>query len=224
MKEKILSFLKTKLSGVADNYLSGVAEHYSKTITDDKQIETTLTDGVIDLLKLNAGLLQQEVDKRATEAQNTALKNFLEKHSLNEDGTPVKKLGRPPKETDPEEPTWFKTYRETKDAEFIELKTKLDNQEREKHSAVLIDQVKSHEKLKGIPASFLKGRNLIPESEDKIDQLVTTLETDYNGFKQEMAEKGVVISVPPAGGGQVGDKSTIDSYLDEKFPKKESKK
>jgi hypothetical protein len=224
MKEKILIFLKTKLTGVAENYLLGVAEHYSKTITDDKQIETTLTDGVIDLLKLNAGLLQQEGDKRATEAQKTALKNFLEKHGLNEDGTQAKKPGRPPKESDPEEPAWFKAYREQSDATVTELKTKLENQEKEKHSAVLIDRVKGHEKLKGVPASFLKGRNLIPESEDKIDQLVAALETDYNSFKQEMAEKGIVISVPPTGGGAAGDKSTIDEYLDDKFPKKESKK
>ena len=227
MKEKILAFLKTRLSGVADNYLLGVAEHYSKTITEDKQIETTLTDGVIDLLKLNAGLLQTEGDKRATEAQKTALKNFLEKHGLNEDGTPVKKIGRPPKEkeVDPEEPTWFKTYRETKDAEFTELKTKLENQEKEKASGLLSERVKGHEKLKGIPASFLKGRNLIPESEDRIDQLFASIETDYNGFKQEMAEKGVVISTPPTGGGLTGDKVSADmiTYLDEKMPLKESK-
>ena len=74
MKEKILAFLKTKLPGVPDNYLLGIAEHYSKTVTEEKQVETTFTDGVIDLLKLNANLIQSEGDKRVTEATKTALK------------------------------------------------------------------------------------------------------------------------------------------------------
>jgi hypothetical protein len=223
MKEKIMAFLKTKLNGVPDNYLLGVADHYSKTITDDKQIETTLTDGVIDLLKLNAGLLQIEGDKRATEAQKTALKNFLEKHGLNEDGTPVKKPGRPKKEDgDPDEPAWFKEYRTQKDTEYAELKSKLEKQEQEKTSAALIEKVK--DKLKDIPASFLKGRNLIPNSEAEIDQLANSINVDYTGFKQEMAEKGVILSTPPAGGGQTGDKSTIDDYLNDKFPKEKIKK
>ena len=74
--------------------------------------------------------------------------------------------------------------------------------------------------LEDIPASYFKGRNLIPKSEAEIDQLVATIENDYNGFKQEMAEKGVVISVPPAGGGQTGDKVTIDDYLNDKFPER----
>ena len=220
MKDKILAFLKTKLSGVQDNYLLGVAEHYSKTITEDKQIETTLTDGVIDLLKLNAGLLQSEGDKRATESAKTALKNYQEKHGLNEDGTPIKKAGRPPKEvTDPEEPAWFTAYKEEQQKSNEAFKADIEAQKQEKTLAALSEKVSKHEKLKDIPASYLKGRNLVPKSEADIDQLVATIETDYNGFKQEMAEKGVVISVPPTGGGTSGDKSTIDNYLDEKFPK-----
>ena len=102
---------------------------------------------------------------------------------------------------DPDEPAWFKTYREAKDAELAEFKTKIENQEKEKANAALTDKIKSHEKLKGIPASFLKGRNLMVDSEDKIDQLVLSVEADYNSFKQEMADQGVVISVPPTSGG-----------------------
>lgn len=222
MKEKILVFLKTKLSGVPDNYLLGVAEHYSKTITEEKQIETTFTDGVIDLLKLNAGLLQSEGDKRVTEATKTALRNFQEKHGLNEDGTPIKKVGRPKKDVDPDNsdddekiPKWAEKIL----ADQTELKQKIEVQVQEKTLAALTEKVKVHEKLKDIPASYLKGRNLVPKSEAEIDQLVTSIVTDYNGFKQEMAEKGVVISVPPTGGGQQSEKSTIDAYLDEKFPK-----
>lgn len=218
MKDKILAFLKTnaKLSGVQENYLSGIAEHYAKTVTEESQIATTLTDGVIDLLKLNAAFLQTEGDKRATEAADTALKNYRKKHGLDENGKPVETGKQKQKDVDPDEPAWFRSYREAKDAELAEVKTKLENQEKEKARMTLTEKVKSHEKLKGIPASFLNGRNLIPESEDKLDQLAASIEADYTAFKQEMAEQGVHISVPPAGGSGIKEGAALGKMIAEK--------
>lgn len=220
MKEKILSFLKTnaKLAGVQENYLLGVADFYAKTITDEAAIATTFNDGVIDLLKLNAGILQQEGDRRATEASKTAVNTFREKHKLDENGKPIE--GKPPKgkedKTDPDEPAWFTKYKKEQEELVSGLTNKLTQQEKEKTAAALTDKVKNHDKLKGIPQSFLKGRNLIPESEDKIDQLVAELETDWNTFKQEQAEQGVVISVPAAGDGKTPEDGTLGKKLAEK--------
>ena len=222
MKEKILAFLKTRLNGVPDSYLSGVAEYYSKTMKDEKDIETVITDGIIETLKFSANQLQIEGDRRATEAQKTALKNFQEKHGLNEDGTSIKKVGRPPKDKDadpdPDEPAWVANFKKEYSDSITALKAEIEAQKQEKTLAALSEKVSKHEKLKDIPQSYLKGRNLVPKSEAEIDQLATEIETDYNGFKQDMAEKGVVISVPPAGGGAAGDKVTIEDYLDDKFP------
>ncbi len=228
MKDKILAFLKTKLQGVQESFLLGVAEHYAKTITDETKIEATLTDGVIDLLKLNAEILQKEGDKRATEASKTALKTFQEKHGLDENGKPIedpskKGPGRPAKkDVDPDEPAWFKEYREKKDIEYAELKTKLEKAEKDKTSALLTEKVRKHDKLKDIPASFLKGRNLAVESEDKIDQLVTELETDWNAFKQEQAEKGVIISVPSSSTETIKEGAEIGKKIAEKKNAKSS--
>jgi len=216
MKEKILAFLKTKLPGVQENYLSGVAEHYAKTVTEESQIETTFSDGVIDFLKVNAAFLQTEGDKRASEAADTALKNYRKKHGLDENGKPIGKPKEKDKDVDPDEPAWFKSYREAKDAELAEVKTKLEAQEKEKARTALIDKVKSHDKLKNIPASFLKGRNLVPESEDAIDQLVASVEADYTAFKQDMAEQGVMISVPPVGGSGNKEGAALGKAIAEK--------
>lgn len=229
MKNKILAHLKTKLAGFAggveEGFLSEYADHYSNQIKDEAAIATTITDGVIDNIKVAYGFYNKEVSKKTKQAQDTALKNFREKHGLDENGQLIDKDKDPGKDkdkdkTDPNEPTWFTTYKKQQAEQTAALNAKLEKQEKEKTSAVLSERVMKHEKLKDIPASFLKGRNLVPASEAEIDQLVASIETDYNGFKQEMAEKGVIVSVPPAGGGQTGDKSTIDSYLDEKFPKK----
>jgi hypothetical protein len=222
MKENILAFLKSKLPGVSESFLSGVADTFSKTVKEEKDIETVFTDRIIETLKVSASELQKEGDRRATTAADTALKNFREKHALNEDGTPIKKVGRPKKDVDPDNsdddekiPKWAEKFL----ADQTELKQKVEAQTQEKTLTALSERVMKHEKLKDIPQSYLKGRNLVPKSEADIDQLVATIETDFNGFKQEMAEKGVVISVPPTGGGSAGEKSTIDTYLDEKFPK-----
>jgi len=222
MKEKILAFLKSKLTGVSESFLTGVADNFSKTVKEEKDIEATFTGGIIETLKFSATQLQIEGDRRATAAQETALKNFREKHGLNEDGTPIKKVGRPKKDVDPDNsdedekiPKWAEKFL----ADQTELKQKVEAQVQEKTLTALAEKVSKHEKLKDIPASYLKGRNLVPKSEAEIDQLVASIETDYNGFKQEMAEKGVVISVPPEGGGQAVDKVTIGDYLADKFPK-----
>jgi hypothetical protein len=221
MKEKILSFLKTsqKLSGVQDSYLLGVAEHYAKSITEETQIATTFTDGVLDLLKLNADILQREGDRRATEAGKTALKTFQEKHGLDENGKPLEDPSKKKKKepaSDPNEPEWFKSYREEQEKRINSLNEVIEAQKKEKTTADLATKVKSHDKLKSIPASFLKGRNLIPESEDKIEQLVTELETDWNAFSQDLAEKGVHISIPPSSDGKTKEGEAAGKKIAEK--------
>ncbi len=207
MKEKIFAFLKTKLAnfagGVEDAFLLEYADHFSKSITEETAIATTLTDGVIDQMKVAYGFYNKEVVNKTAKAQETALKKFREKHGLDENGKPIEDPAKKKTKevSDPDEPGWFTNYKKQQEELVSGLKTKLEKQEEEKAASALVEKVKSHEKMKDIPASFLKGRNLAPKSEAEIDQLVATVEADYNGFKQEMADKGVVISVPPSGGG-----------------------
>ena len=153
MKEKIFAFLKTKLAGFAggveDAFILDYADHFSKSITEEPAIATTLTDGAIDQMKVAYGFYNKEVTKKTTQAQETALKNFREKHGLDENGKPIedptKKEKKKVVDPDPNEPAWFKTYREAKDAEYAELKTKLENQEKEISASALTEKVKSHE-------------------------------------------------------------------------------
>jgi len=224
MKDKIIAFLKSKLPGVSESFLSGVAETFSKTIKEEKDIETIFTDGIIGTLKYSATQLQIEGDRRATDASETALKNYQKKYGLKEDGTPIKEPKKKDVTPDPDEPAYFTAYKKEQSESIAALKAEITTQKQEKTSATLAKRVKEHEKLKDIPASYFKGRNLIPKTEDDIDQLVSSIEADYNGFKQEMAEKGVEISTPPAGGGPQDDKSTIDEYLKEKFPEESNNK
>jgi hypothetical protein len=205
MKEKILAYLKTKLQseivkyGVTDSFLSGVAESLSKTIKEEKDIETFISEGVIDTLKLTASTLQSEGDRRVSQAK-LDLKTWQKDHGLTEDGTPVKKDDPPTKkkDNDPDVPAWFKSYQDKVESETLELRQKLSNFEQEKTQVALHSKLKDKIKEKGIPEWFSNPivRNLKIDSEDKIDQLITSLEGDFNVAKQSTAEQGVVISKP----------------------------
>lgn len=224
MKEKIFQFLKTKLAGVQESYLKGVAEEFSKTITEEAQIETVLSQGVVDAIKLAANQLQAEGDRRANDATKTAVENFRKKYGLDENGKPIST--DPPKtdppKTDPNEPEWFKTYRQKQDQEIADLRKKHEDAAKKEVTTALAAKVKAKLAEKKVPESFFKGRSLEVESEEQIDKLVDEIGNDYTAFQQELVNQGIVIEKPLGGGGG-DDKSSIDNYLNEKFPKQETK-
>lgn len=226
MKEKILQFLKTKIGshagGIQENFLLGIADAYSKTITEESQIATTFTDGALESIKQSYTFVQAETDRKA----KAELKAFRDKHGLGEDGLPLDKNKDKDKDKnkdkdkdkpDPDEPSWFKSYREKSEREIADLKAEQEGIKKAKTQENLLSKFNNHDKIKGkIPSSFLKGRNITVESEDKLDELVNQVESDYNAFKQEMAESGVVFSVPPAGGGSPKEGEAIGKALAEK--------
>ena len=191
MKEKVLAFLKTKLNGVAESYLSGVADYYSKTIAEESEIETELNDKVIGLLKTNAAILQQEGDRRATEAQKTALKNFMEKNGLGEDGKP-KTPATPANEPSSVEALLDKLLSE----KLNPLQEKLTSLEQEKQQAQRMNKLNEKLSALGIPKSFISGRNVSIQSDEDVDALAKQIETDFIGVKQELADSGVILSIP----------------------------
>jgi hypothetical protein len=191
MKEKVLAFLKTKLNGVAESYLSGVADYYSKTVTDESEIETALNDSVIGLLKVNAAILQQEGDRRATEAQKTALKNFMEKNGLDENGKP-KTPPTPPAEPDSVQAILDKLLSER----LAPLQEKLTAFEQKELQSARMNKLNERLSAMGIPKTFIKGRNINIQSDEEIDALVSEIETDFIGVRQELADSGVVVSIP----------------------------
>ena len=84
MKEKILAFLKTKLSGVPNSFLEGISNNLTSVITEESQIETVCNAGLIAALQTSAQYSQQEGDRRATTATDTAIKGYEQKYNLKE--------------------------------------------------------------------------------------------------------------------------------------------
>lgn len=198
MKEKILAFLKGKLQGTSESYLNGIAEHYAKTITDETQIEATLTDGVVDLLKLNAGLLQSEGDRRATEAAKTAVRNAFEKLGLDETGKPK----TAPVKTNEDSTDMESLLSKLLDEKLTPLQEKILGFEKEKTAQALSAKLKDQLKIKGVDEDWLIGRSLDVENEEEITAMVNKISTDWSTYVQKQAEKGVIISVPVSADGK----------------------
>lgn len=215
MKEKILQYLKTKIGahagGIQDAFLIGIAEKFSKTITEEDKIPTEINDSVLETVKATYDFMQSEVGRRTTDAQQTALKNWREKHGLDENGKPIEKQGKPkPNENVGGEdvPPWFKEYQKQTSTETAELKGKIASMESEKTREQLLGKVHSALKEKGIPLTFLgkvASRNLTVESEDKIDPLIAEIEGDWNTFTQDAANNGVNVVIPKTGSGAPPD-------------------
>jgi len=214
MKDKILQYLKTQIGahagGIQETFLIGVAEKFSKTITEEDKIPTEITSSVLETLKSTYDFMQSEVGRRTTDAQATALKNWREKHGLDENGKPVEKPGKKPTENvgGDDVPPWFKDYQKQVSAETAELKGKIATMESEKTREQLLGKVHSALKEKGIPVSFLgkvASRHLSVESEDKIEPLIAEIVGDWNSFTQDAANNGVNVVIPKNSSGTPPD-------------------
>lgn len=190
MKDKIKVYLKGKLQGISEAYINEVAEHYGKIIKDEGEFENTFTDSIIDVLKLNASFFQKEGDRRATDAAKTAVESFRTKYGIDENGKSIRI--NEPNPTPPEIPEWFSEFKK----EHENLKLELEKFNNEKKVTDLKSKVLGHEKIKSIPKSFLKGRNIDVKSEEEIDTIVSEIESDYNQFQQELVENDVIIDIP----------------------------
>lgn len=84
MKDKILTALKAKFSGVNANVLSRIAEKIAKTVTTDEQITTAVAGVTKEFIEV----IESYGDSRATEATQTATQNYEAKYGL-KDGKPI---------------------------------------------------------------------------------------------------------------------------------------
>ena len=94
MFEKILAGLKTKFPGVDSKILERIAKKKAETTTTEDEVKTVV-DGVT-----FQSIIDSEGDRRANEAQISAVSNYEKKYKL-KDGKPTE----PPQQDPPQPPT-----------------------------------------------------------------------------------------------------------------------
>ena len=97
MFEKILAGLKTKFPGVDSKILERIAKKKAETTTTEDEVKTVV-DGVT-----FQSIIDSEGDRRANEAQSSAVSNYEKKYKL-KDGKPTEPPQQEPPQQDPPQP------------------------------------------------------------------------------------------------------------------------
>lgn len=199
MFEKILSGLKTKFPGVDSKILERIAKKKAETTTTEDEVKTVV-DGVT-----FQSIIDSEGDRRANEAQSSAVSNYEKKYKL-KDGKP----SEPPQQDPPQPPTppaggedsevlkMLKQIQQDNQqmrAEINGMKTKeLGNQRKDKFSALFEG---ASDKLK---ERYMRNYDRLTFKDDEdfngwLDQQKPFIESDIKEEKAHGAK-----TTPPVGG------------------------
>lgn len=96
MKKELLAALKAKFEGVNENILSRIADKLAKTTTKEEDVATAVSGVTIQQIIEGYG------DSRATEAQQSAVRNYEEKYGLKDGERVQEPKPKPQEETMPE--------------------------------------------------------------------------------------------------------------------------
>lgn len=216
MKEKILALLKQRIPGASNTFLDGVADNLSKTITEESQIETVITDGVIESLKFSSTLLQTEGDRRANEATVNAVKNYEQKHNL-KNGKPAESGGDDDDDDEGKggDQKAIKAMLANAVKEAIEpIKTELEGYRKaasqKENTQKLVDKLKGE----GITEKEISAFNLLAgvsvEKPEDIDSTAATIKEKYTEQRQILVDSGQLADTPMSGSQEPGKMSAKD--------------
>lgn len=96
MKKELLAALKAKFEGVNESILSRIADKLAKTTTKEEDVATAVSGVTIQQIIEGYG------DSRATEAQQSAVRNYEEKYGLKDGERVQEPKPKPQEETMPE--------------------------------------------------------------------------------------------------------------------------
>ena len=203
MKKKILEALKTKFEGVSETILDRVAAKLAKTVSTEDQVATAV-EGVT---------LQQVIesygDSRATEAQQTAVRNYEAKYNL-KDGKPEKIDGGEPnkgKATETsgaeETPAWVKALTDRLDR--LEASRTAEN--RKQQLGKVIDR---------LPENLRKAYERLPldgYTDEQFSTVLGEITTEVEGIAGETAAKGGVFGKPSVANGNNNQQALTEAQL-----------
>ena len=202
MKKKIIEALKLKFEGVSDAIIERMAEKLAKTVTNEDGIQPA-----VDAVTFQS-FLESYGDSRASEASQTAIKNYEGKYSL-KDGKPVKQ--EPKQEPAPAQtngttdvPAWAQALI---DANKV-LSDKLTALEGKNTANKRLELLKAA--LKDIPETISKSQlkqfeRMSFADDNDFEKWIEEVKTDTSAIAEAMKTSGAGVggtkgSTPGAGG------------------------
>lgn len=212
MLQEILNALKAKFEGVSDAVLNRIAAKLAKTVTTSEQVKSAV-DGVT---------LQQVIDSyadnRATEATQTAIRNYEQKHGL-KDGVKIDNQGDS-KEKDPNQqsgggideqtPEWAKAILKANEA-LTERIAKMEGANTTSARKAQITEIVSK-----LPETLRKPYERIAldkMTDDEFSSLVTSVTSEVGSIAKEISAKGAVFGRPNAKSGRENNEELTKEQL-----------
>lgn len=202
MKKKILEALKAKFEGVSDTILDRIATKLAKTASTEDQVATAVEGVTLQQV------IESYADSRATEAQQTAVRNYEAKHNL-KDGKPEKIDGGEPKgkATEPsgaeDTPAWVKALTDRLDR--LEASKTAEN--RKQQLGKVIDR---------LPENLRKAYERLPlggYSDEQFSTVLGEITTEVEGIVGETAAKGGVFGKPSVANGNNNQQALTEAQL-----------
>lgn len=204
MKDKLLAALKAKFQGVNANILDRIATMLAKTVTTDEEVTTAVAGVTQDMINVIEGY----GDSRATEAQQTAVRNYEQKHNL-KDGKPVEGTQEPnttvntttttqPQGGTEQTPEWAKALIDSNK----QLTERLNRMEGDRTTATR--KQKLDDLLSKLPENLRKGYSRTPldGTEEEWNARLTEVTNEVNELAAGLKVRGAVFGRPSAQNGR----------------------
>ncbi len=207
-RTQIIEALRNRFAGVSDAILGRIADKLAKTVTSQEQVATAVEGVTLQQV------LESYGDSRATEAQQTAVRNYESKYGL-KDGEKVDNGGgkpleptKPTQQTGGEEqtPEWAKAIIDSNKALREELNTikgeRLTADRRQKLAAV----------TGKLPQSLRKAYERTPVEglkDEEFETLVSEIETEVEGIVRDSSARGAVFGKPSAVNGRAAQENGL---------------
>ena len=193
MKKELLAALKAKFEGVNESILSRIADKLAKTTTKEEDVATAVSGVTIQQIIEGYG------DSRATEAQQSAVRNYEEKYGL-KDGERVQEPK--PKPQEEAMPEWAKQLV----AENKTLSERLGRMDGERITAERKQKLSAV--FKKLPENLRKPyerMSIDKLSDEEFTTLVGEITAEVDEIASSVKSKGAVFGRPAAHQG--GDNS-----------------
>ncbi len=208
-RTQIIEALRNRFAGVSDAILGRVADKLAKTVTSQEQVATAV-EGVT-----FQQVLESYGDSRATEAQQTAVRNYESKYGL-KDGAKVETGGGSPQEQ--QQPTQPQAGGQEQTSEWAQalldsvkaLRGELDAIKGERQTA---DRRQRLAAITGkLPESLRKAYDRTPVegmTDDDFNALLTEVGTEVDGIVRDGSARGAVFGKPSAVNGRAAQESEL---------------
>lgn len=195
MKDKILTALKAKFTGVNANILDRIAGMLAKTVTTEDQVSTAVEGVTKDFIDVVEGY----GDSRATDAQKTAVANYERKHGL-KDGEKVTEPAKTEEHNTTEQnastPAWAQALIDS-NKQLTERLNKMEGERTATNRKAELDGI-----ISKLPESMRKGyaRISLEGTDDEWTTLKGQIQTEVEAICKETGAKSAVFGRPTGGG------------------------